>query len=39
MEDQKIRTLEGRKFFAGIINGLILTLPFWGFVAYIVWRW
>jgi len=25
--------------FAGIINGIILSLPFWGFVIYVVWRW
>jgi len=26
-------------FFIGLVNGILLSLPIWGLVAYIVWRW
>jgi hypothetical protein len=30
---------EINKFFQGVINGIILSLPVWVILAYIAWRW
>jgi hypothetical protein len=30
--------MEQNNFFKGVVNGLILCLPFWVFMAYVIWR-
>jgi hypothetical protein len=35
----KCRDAEKNRFFTGIINALIICLPFWMIIAYIIYRW
>lgn len=30
---------EKNPFFKGMINGLIICIPIWLFVAYLIWKW
>ena len=30
---------EKNNFFKGVINGLIIVIPFWLGLAYLIWRW
>jgi len=27
------------KVFKGIINAIVLSIPFWAIILYIIWRW
>jgi len=36
---KNMKNNDENKFFIGAINGLVLSLPFWVFAIYIIWRW
>jgi len=34
-----MKKYDGNNFFKGAFVGLIISLPFWAFMAYLIWMW